>query len=268
MKPLQTLKAAFAFACFYLGGAVMGVLVLPFVAPFARDPLVRIRRRQRLVTRGFRWTLGLLRGLGIFDFDPARVDPSLPDRPVVIVANHPTTIDVVAVLSVYRDAVVVIKDKIWNDPLLRWLFRWLGHVHGGDGSLDSNLGVVAAVEERLAQGFSVVIFPEGTRSPVSSLAPMAKGAFAVATRTGADILPVVIRCDPPVLHREAPWYAFPDHPVRYRLAPQPLVSTRGSSTRKVQRDIVTGFENAIFAQVRSSEGGRSQDPAPSGTMPG
>lgn len=245
MPTSKSIRGAAVFAFFYLGGAFLGLTVLPITSLVVRDPLARIRTNQRIVTAGFRFTLGLLRWTRIFAFDPRSVAPALPGRPVIIVANHPTTIDVVAVLSVYRDAVVVIKDKIWNDPLLRFLFRWLGHVHGGDGTLESNLRVVSSVEERLAQGFTVVIFPEGTRSPVGGLAPMAKGAFAIAIRTNTDVVPVLITSDPPVLHREAPWYELPDRPVDYRVRALPLVATRGLGTRKLQHAIEALYRHEL-----------------------
>jgi len=245
MRWFKTIRGALVFFVFYVGGAVFGLVVLPIVSLFTRDETTRIKRNQRIVTGGFRWTLAALRWTRIFDFDPRQVQPGLPDHPVLVVANHPTTIDVVAVLSVYRDAVVVIKDKIWNDRLLRWLFRWLGHVHGGDGTLESNLAVVSGVEERLSQGFHVVIFPEGTRSPAGGLAPMAKGAFAIAARTGVDILPVLITSDPPVLHRDAPWHELPDRPVAYRVRPLAIVPSRGLSTRQIQRRVVSTFADEL-----------------------
>lgn len=241
----KTARAALVFTYFYVGGACVGLFVLPVVALVVRDETTRIRRSNRIVSGCFRFTLTLLRLAGIVDLDPDRVRLADPGRQVLVVVNHPTTMDVVAVLAVMRDAVVVIKDKIWRDPFLRFLFRWLGHVHGGDGTLESNLAVVAAVETRIAQGFTVVIFPEGTRSPAGGLAPMAKGAFAIATRTALDVHPLLIRCEPPILHRDAPWHDLPEAPARYRLESLPIVASGGASTRQLQGRVVSAYESAL-----------------------
>ncbi len=241
----KVVRGALVFTGFYLSGALYGAVLLPVVSLFTRDPLVRMRRNQRIVSHAFRVTLDVLRWVRIFTFNSREVDPSLPARPVLIIANHPTTIDVVSVLSVYREASVVVKHKIWNDRLLRYLFRWCGHIDGGDGSMESNLTLLEAIKTRLSQGFSVVIFPEGTRSPPRGLGPMLKGAFAVASTTQTDLLPVVITCDPPALHKAAPWYVLPDRPVDYRIRPQALISARNASAKKLQRQVLELYQREL-----------------------
>jgi 1-acyl-sn-glycerol-3-phosphate acyltransferase len=245
----KVLRGAVIFTGFYLSGGLYGWLVLPLISLTVRDPVARIRRNQVVVSNAFRATLHVLRWSRIFTFDPRKVEPRLPDRPVIIVANHPTTIDVVSVLSIYREASVVVKRKIWTDPLLRRLFRFCGHIDGGDGSMESNVTLLAQVKERLAQGFNVVIFPEGTRSPVHGLGTMFKGAFAVASTTHTDVLPVVIRCEPPALHKEAPWHVLPAHPVRYEVTPGELVRVGDASAKKLQRTIVQHYEQELGATV-------------------
>jgi 1-acyl-sn-glycerol-3-phosphate acyltransferase len=167
------------------------------------------------------------------------------------------------VLSVYSEASVVVKHKIWTDPLLRRLFRWCGHIDGGDGSMDSNVALLAQVEERLAQGFPVVIFPEGTRSPVHGLGNMFKGAFAVATTTRTNVLPVLIRCEPPALHKEAPWHVLPNYPVKYEVIPQSLIEVKDSSAKKLQRQVTELYRAALgIAQAPGSESETRGEHAP------
>jgi len=241
----KVLRGALIFTGFYLSGAVLGALLLPILSLFERDPIKRMRRNQYLVSVAFRITLDVLRWNRIFTFNSRKVDPRLPGHPVIVVVNHPTTIDVVATLSVYREASVVVKRKIWNDKLLRYLFRWCGHLDGGDGSMDSNVALLDLIKQRLAQGFSVVIFPEGTRSPVGGLGPMLKGAFAVASMTQTDLLPVLITANPPALNKEAPWHVLPDRPVDYRVRPLGLFPARGSSARKLQRQVTELFRSEL-----------------------
>lgn len=241
----KIVRGALVFTGFYLSGAVLGALLLPIVSLFHRDPIRRMRFNQYVVSIAFRMTLDVLRWNRLFTFNPRKVDPALPDHPVIVVVNHPTTIDVVATLSVYREASVVVKRKIWNDRLLRYLFRWCGHIDGGDGSMESNVALLDEIKARLAQGLSVVIFPEGTRSPVGGLGPMLKGAFAVASVTQTDILPVLITANPPALHKEAPWHVLPDRPVEYNVRPLGLLSAKGSSARKLQRQVTELFEREL-----------------------
>jgi 1-acyl-sn-glycerol-3-phosphate acyltransferase len=263
----KILRGALIFAGFYTAGAVCGWLFLPLYSLTTRDPRERMRRNQRAVSMCFLVTLDFLRWARIFTFDPRRVDARLPSHPVVVVANHPTTIDVVAVLSVYREACVVVKRKIWNDPFLHRLFRYCGHIDGGDGSMASNILLLEGVRARLAQGFTVVIFPEGTRSPPRGLGTMLKGAFSIASATQTDLLPVVITADPPALTKAAPWHVLPPGPVDYRVEPQALVPAQGASAKKLQRQVVAlyrdrlGIVEAPEPSSTGAEDARGSEPA-------
>lgn len=240
-KIFKAARAAVAIALFYGGGLLSGVLVLPVLWAFERDPERRVRATQRYVSGAFRWMLSVMRAFRLFDFDPDKVAAGLADEPVLVVANHPCTIDVVAVLSVYRDASVVVKHKIWRNPFLRPLFVWCGHIDGGDGTMVSNKRVLDQMKDRLARGMNVVIFPEGTRSPPGGLGKLHKGAFSVASQTGVPVLPVLVTADPPVLHKEQPWYVWPRQVVRYRVCPGEVVRMPRASARKL-----VGFVDAWY----------------------
>ena len=76
---------------------------------------------------------------------------------------------------------------------------------------------MAEALERLRDGMPVLIFPEGTRSPEGGLRAFKRGAFEIAYRAGVPIVPLFIRCQPPVLSKEAPWYRAPRIPPRYTI---------------------------------------------------
>lgn len=242
---LKVIRGALIFTAFYLNGAIFGSAFLAVCSLFARDRVDRMRRAQLAIGSVFRFVLDCLRWARIFNFDARLVAPRLPNRPVIVIANHPTTIDVVAVLAVYRGAAVVVKHKIWTDPFLRGMFNWCGHIPGGDGSAEANATLLTQVQERLQQGFSVVIFPEGTRSPAGGLGMMYRGAFTLAAATQTDILPVLVTCDPPALHKDAPWHRLPKQPVDYRVCPQDLVRVEGLSARQVQRQVTTLYRSLL-----------------------
>lgn len=244
-RKFKVVRGALIFTCFYLSGGFYGLVVLPLLSLFRRDPLERMRKNQITVANAFCGILDILRWARIFTFDPRKVAKKLPDKPCIIIANHPTTIDVVSVLSVYREASVVVKRKIWVDPLLKRLFPQTGHIDGGDGSMESNVRLLEQVKERLAQGFHVVIFPEGTRSPVHGLGTMFKGAFSVASTTHTDVLPVVIRCEPPALNKRDPWHHLPDYPVRYEVTQGELIPVGNASAKKLQRTVVAYYEREL-----------------------
>jgi 1-acyl-sn-glycerol-3-phosphate acyltransferase len=249
---LKVVRGALIFSAFYLSGAIFGSAFLAVCSLFGRGRIGRMRSAQLAIGTVFRFVLDCLRWARIFNFDARSVRPCLPDRPVIVIANHPTTIDVVATLAVYRGAVVVVKHKIWTDPFLRGMFNWVGHIPGGDGSAEANATVLTQVQERLKQGFSVVIFPEGTRSPAGGLGMMFRGAFTLAAATQTDILPVLITCDPPALTKDAPWHALPAQPVDYRVNPQAIVEVQGLSARQLQRQVTAQYRSWLGLDKHAS----------------
>jgi 1-acyl-sn-glycerol-3-phosphate acyltransferase len=258
---LKVVRGALIFTAFYLSGALFGSAFLAFFWLLGRNKVDRMRSAHFACGTVFRFVLSCLRWCRIFTFDARTVLPQLPEKPVIVIANHPTTIDVVAVLSVYREAAVVVKHKIWTDPFLGRMFNWVGHIPGGDGSAEANATMLAQVQERLNQGFSVVIFPEGTRSPAGGLGTMYRGAFSVACATQTDILPVLITCDPPALHKDAPWHALPKQPVDYQLHPQHVVSVAGLSARQLQREVTALYRG--WLGLPSPTASEDSDKAPS-----
>jgi 1-acyl-sn-glycerol-3-phosphate acyltransferase len=64
---------------------------------------------------------------------------------------------------------------------------------------------------------SLIVFPEGTRSPAHGLRTFKRGAAQIALRTGVPIVLVVITSDPPTLLKGQPWYKVPERPLCFKL---------------------------------------------------
>src|SRR5205085_6640129 len=105
----------------------------------------------------------------------------------VIVANHPTLIDVLALSAVFGRLTCVAKGGLFRAPLLGRVVRDCAHIDGGDGDPLSGAMVVQQALERLAQRMPVLVFPEGTRSPPGGLHPFKRGAFEIACRAGVPV---------------------------------------------------------------------------------
>ena len=77
--------------------------------------------------------------------------------------------------------------------------------------------VVDACANSLSHGSSLLMFPEGTRSPRGGLGEFQRGAAHIAMASGRDLLPVFVSCDPPTLMRGQKWYDVPDRPFELTL---------------------------------------------------
>jgi 1-acyl-sn-glycerol-3-phosphate acyltransferase len=216
------LLVAFAFASFGIGAFLLGVVILP--AAFAwKGPLVqRHRRCQRVVAACFRVFCRALSGAGLvaFDVDGALADARWPrSRQFVAVANHPSLLETIAAISVVGPVCCVVAPWLSSNPLIRPLLACSGHVTTRNDSLASRLAAFEAASTRLQMGHSLLVFPEGTRSPKGTLGEFQRGAFELALRAGLPILPVACRVTPPVLTRDSAWYDLPDQTVVVELVP-------------------------------------------------
>lgn len=110
------------------------------------------------------------------------------DKPSIIIANHQSFIDILAVLMLKPGVVILTKEWVWKSPLFGWVVRFAGFP-SATKELDENED---QIEKCLKRGQSVAIFPEGTRSVDGKMKRFHKGAFYLADKYQVDIIPVVL----------------------------------------------------------------------------
>jgi 1-acyl-sn-glycerol-3-phosphate acyltransferase len=124
--------------------------------------------------------------------------------PVVLVANHPTLVDVTAIVSLFPNVVAVARSGFMGNPLLARVIRICGFV-------PATTHVMQDCEQRLREGFDVLVFPEGTRSPLGGpLHPFHRGAFELAARAKVPLVLLKLSCTPPALSKRLPIWKAPD----------------------------------------------------------
>ena len=110
------------------------------------------------------------------------------EKPAVIIANHQSFIDILLLLSTSPKIIMVTNSWVWNSPFFGWIVQYADFHHSADG-----YEVLAEkLKERIDDGYSVVIFPEGTRSADCTIQRFHKGAFYLAELLKIDILPMLI----------------------------------------------------------------------------
>lgn len=108
-------------------------------------------------------------------------------KPAIIICNHQSHFDLLYTLSLYPKIIVLTNDWAWNTPLYRRILRHADYLPASYG-MDSNFPKIKAMVEK---GYSVLIFPEGTRSVEHNILRFHQGAFHLAEQLGLDIIPIV-----------------------------------------------------------------------------
>ena len=115
-----------------------------------------------------------------------------PRRPYVAVSNHESYADIFMLCLLPWEMKWLAKQTIFNIPVMGWLMRMAGDVPLVRGSRESAVGALGKCRDRLKKRVSVMVFPEGTRSPTDELLPFKDGAFHVAVQAQAPVLPIAI----------------------------------------------------------------------------
>lgn len=202
------------FAYFGLGSFALSQVVLPFALRDERDERARVRGAHRIVARGFRQFHALARAAGLVDYEPSEALVAPPAGPCVYVANHPTLLDVTALSAALGAPCTIVRSDLFEHPLLGSLLRACWHIDAGDGAAMSGAAAIQGALERLAAGFSVLIFPEGSRSPEGGLRRLRRGAFEIACRANVPVVVLHVKPSEPMLSHERPWHAMPARPVK------------------------------------------------------
>jgi 1-acyl-sn-glycerol-3-phosphate acyltransferase len=115
-----------------------------------------------------------------------------PRRPYVFVANHASNADAFLVAMVPWEMKWLSKKSIFDIPLLGWQMRVAGDVEVERGNKESSNRAIEQLRERLNRKLSVLIFPQGTRSPDGTVGPFREGAFRLAIENGVDVVPLAV----------------------------------------------------------------------------
>lgn len=198
------------FALFGLGGIALWTFVFPMIR--ALPGRAKAERIRWVIHCAFRVFLWFMQTVGIMRLKVEGAERLREANGMLVVANHPTLIDVVALISLMPDASCVVKQKLWKNPCLGGVVRAAGYISNSDS--DRLMSVCA---QDLRRGWPMIIFPEGTRSRAGQPLEFLRGAAYIALRSRRPVLPVLIDCSPSTLTKREKWYQIPRRPFCLRI---------------------------------------------------
>lgn len=243
----RLLATGACFAVFGLGGLGLWALVFPAlgIIPGGR----RSERIQWVVHKSFAAFLWLMETVGVMRMEVSGAEKLRNSQGALVLANHPTLIDVVALVSLMPAASCVVKQALWLNPFLGGVVRAAGYISNSDS--DSLIDDCASA---LKSGRSLVIFPEGTRTQPGEPLGFQRGAAYIAMRSGVPVVPVLIDCRPTTLTKCEKWYQIPPRRFHLRIRVlDPVPSNRWIEPSETQtvaaRKLTRAFEGFFIKEL-------------------
>lgn len=203
------------FAVFGVTAFILGLVVLPTLGLIHRDPGRRRHIARSVIAANMRAFVHLMRAARVMDFSFEGRE-LLGKRGQMIVANHPTLIDVIFLLGFTPQATCIVKSTLFGNPFTRGALRAADYIPNAPTD-----EMVLRAERDLRDGQTLIIFPEGTRTVRGRALELRRGAANIALRGAAVLTPVYISCEPPTLSKHEPWYRIPSRRAKFSLRVSP-----------------------------------------------
>ena len=109
--------------------------------------------------------------------------------PAIVVCNHLSSLDILVILMLNPKLIMLTNSWVWKSPVFGFVVRMADYYPVKEEGAEQAIELLA---NRIKNGYSVVVFPEGTRSKDGNMKRFHKGAFYLAEKLNVDILPIVI----------------------------------------------------------------------------
>jgi len=172
-----------------------------------------------------------------------------PDETYVMVANHLSLLDILVLFRLFTHYKWVSKIENFRVPFIGWNMRLNRYIELKRGDRASVVEMLRACETTLGAGSSILMFPEGTRSPTGKLRAFKPGAFELALRARRPILPIVIRGTSDALPKRG-FVLRGRHPIHVRVL-EPIAWEKFCDRTS---DALTREIHALFAEELGPDG--------------
>ena len=247
----------FSFALFGLAGLVMAIFYFPVVNLLVRDSKKREGICQWSVHAAWRLYIDIMRGLGVLTYEIHGADILKNARGAVVVANHPSLIDEVMLMSCMRRTRAVVKEGVWNNPFMAGVVRGANYIP----NLGDSDRLITDCAQALKDGYNLCIFPEGSRTPEGQKRRYQRGFSYVALEAGAKVIVCTIKVDPPTLRKGEKWRSIPTRKPHWTIRVQDCIDTGETygyersvkNVRRLAKDVEAIIEGEIGTWKHSKQ---------------
>ena len=220
----QTIYSIFSF-CYFLGFA-LDMTIRGFILITCGGKTEKNKRRyHRILQRKSHFVINHVPGTTFSYLNPYN---ETFEKPSIIISNHQSHLDLMAIMMLTPNLIILTKNWVWKNPFYGLVIRYADFFPISETEEMAH-NLVSMVEK----GYSIMIFPEGTRSSDCHIQRFHRGAFYLAEKLQLDIIPVFINGFGKVLPKES----FYLHPGEMSLEVMERISRKKVSPNSNYRDI-------------------------------
>ncbi|WP_394173866.1 lysophospholipid acyltransferase family protein [Thalassotalea litorea] len=205
---------AVCYTTFAIGAAVLALVIFPMQRLFWKDAEMRKSIARRTVHFAFKYFIGLMKYTGTSKFIIENENQLKGLKGHLILANHPSLIDVVVLISIVPNADCVVKAHLFRNPIMKHVLKSTGYISNADPE-----GLLNDCKRSLDLGNNLIIFPEGTRTTPGEKIKFLRGAANIALRCDAKLQTVLLKMEPSTLTKNEKWYKVPPRRMNFFLKP-------------------------------------------------
>lgn len=202
------LSLASGFILFGIAGILFKIILLPYTLFPKQQTLAKQKQARQLVTASWRYFAHYLRLIGIVEIHFTGKE-KLGKTGQLIIANHPSLLDVVFLLGQTPESNCLVKADLLKNPTMNSQIKACGYIPNHE-----NEALLTQLDKVLSEQ-SLLIFPEGTRTGKDNIIKFHRGAVSIGLHSATEIIPVVIRINSFAFKKGQKWYHIPPKKVIY-----------------------------------------------------
>lgn len=239
-----------AFFLFGLGGVILTLLVFPIVRLiYLGKEQQRRASARKVVHKTFKMFISYMQLMGIMKLEIENGELLKASKGTIVIANHPSLIDVVVLISIIENADCVVKADLWKNPFLKGVVSNTGYINN-EADPDK---FMQDCQKTFHDGNNLIVFPEGTRTTPGEKMKFKRGAANIALRTNTDVTPILLFVTPTTLSKELAWYQVPESRFTFKLVVKPEISIKeyvatdvvSNSVRALTRDLLKYYNEEL-----------------------
>lgn len=251
----RVVATASAFVLFGFGGLILSFIIFPCLQViYSHNKKKRHRCTRKVVHKTFKMFVKYMEWVGILQLEVVNAERLKGSQSKIVIANHPSLIDVVVLISMIDNADCVVKSGLWKNPFIRGVVRNTGYINNEEDPEK----FMYDCKNTFQEGNNLIVFPEGTRTTENKALKFRRGPANIAIRSQVDILPICLYVTPTTLTKELAWYQIPEKRFTFRLEVMEDISIQkyletdviSNSVRELTRDLLEYYNKELKVDER------------------